>query len=228
MSLAGSLALSVSAAAAASYAGFACVWPSSHLYGRVLTVGPDPNCVYLTFDDGPNDRHTLEILDLLDIHGAKATFFVLGKFVRQRGHLVREMVGRGHTVGNHTDSHPNLIFCSIKRIKTELYSCSASIEDAVGTRCSLFRPPFGWRTPAVLRAAAEMGMQSVLWRLSARDCEEFDPTDRARQLIRQVAGGDILLFHDGSHEALGRNRSRSVQTIAMLLPALRTLKIKAL
>ena len=78
-----------------SYAGYATMAPASQLYGRTLTHGSDPSQMALTFDDGPNDPHTLRLLDVLAKHNARATFFLIGKYVRQRPDIVRAIAGRG-------------------------------------------------------------------------------------------------------------------------------------
>src|ERR1700704_779398 len=125
--------------AAASYAGYATMAPGSQLYGRTLTHGSDPQQMALTFDDGPNDPHTMQLLDVLARHNAKATFFLIGKYVRQRPEIARAILAAGHEIGNHTDSHPNLIFVSADRLRRELDDCRKSLEDALGTRATLFR-----------------------------------------------------------------------------------------
>src|SRR5215471_12595764 len=115
------------AATAATYAGYASMAPQSQLYGRTLTHGHDPGQMALTFDDGPNDPHTLQLLDLLDKHGAKATFFLIGKYVRQRPEIVRAIQQAGHAIGNHTYNHPNLIFASAARVRQELEDCRKAL-----------------------------------------------------------------------------------------------------
>ena len=119
-------------AAAASYAGYATMAPGSQLYGRTLTHGSDPSQMALTFDDGPNDPHTLRLLDVLAKHEAKATFFLIGKYVRQRPEIARAILAAGHEIGNHTYSHPNLIFVSAARLRQELEDCRKALEDALG------------------------------------------------------------------------------------------------
>jgi len=147
----------LSAAAAASYAGYATMAPQSQLYGRTLTHGGDPRQFALTYDDGPNDPHTLRLLDVLARSQAKATFFLIGRYVRQRPEIARSIQAAGHEIGNHTYSHPNLIFVPARQLRQELEDCNKALEDALGTRVSLFRPPFGGRRPGVLRMAHSSG-----------------------------------------------------------------------
>src|SRR5438270_9029001 len=150
--------ITLASAAAASYAGYATMAPASQLYGRTLTHGCDPSQMALTFDDGPNDPHTLHLLAVLAKHNAKATFFLIGKYVRQRPDIARAILAAGHEIGNHTESHPNLILVSAARLRQELGDCNKALEDALGTKIRLFRPPFGGRRPNVLRTAQCMGL----------------------------------------------------------------------
>src|SRR6185369_4269701 len=123
--------ITLASAAAASYAGYASMSPTSQLYGRTLTHGTDPNQIALTFDDGPNDPHTMHLLDVLAKHNAKATFFLIGKYVRQRPEIARSILAAGHAIGNHTDSHSNLVLVSARRLRQELADCSKALEDAL-------------------------------------------------------------------------------------------------
>ena len=99
----------------------------------------------LTYDDGPNDPHTFRLLEVLAKHNVKATFFLIGRYVEQRPDIAREVVNAGHVVGNHTLSHPNLIFSSASQTRFQLQQCQQSITQAIGQHSPLFRPPFGGR-----------------------------------------------------------------------------------
>ena len=94
-----SLLTGLSALAAASYAGYATMAPGAQLYGRTLTHGRDPRQMALTFDDGPNDPYTLELLELLAKRNAKATFFVIGAYIQRRPDIVRAIYQAGHALG---------------------------------------------------------------------------------------------------------------------------------
>ena len=90
--------------------------PRSQLFGRTICRTNSPRKLAITFDDGPNPAITPELLDLLDRYKAHATFFLIGKFVRECPQLVRETVARGHIVGNHTETHPNLLWLTPTQI----------------------------------------------------------------------------------------------------------------
>src|SRR5215471_17131597 len=211
---------SLAAAAAASYAGYASMASHSQLYGRTLTHGRDPRQVALTYDDGPNDPHTLHLLDLLAQHKARATFFLIGKYVRQRPEIVRTIKEAGHAIGNHTYNHPNLIFASAARVRLELEDCRKALEDAIGQPAPLFRPPFGGRRPNVLRTARAIGLETVMWSVTGFDWNANSTESIVSRVVKQVdrrRQGEIVLLHDGSHLAFGADCKYTVQATRMVL-----------
>jgi peptidoglycan-N-acetylglucosamine deacetylase len=216
------LATLVASAAAASYAGYACMAPTPQLWGRTLTHGTDPTQLALTYDDGPNDPHTQRLLDVLARHNARATFFLIGKYVRQRPDIARAIQAAGHTVGNHTDSHPNLIFVSATRLRQELDDCRKALEDAIGAPAPLFRPPFGGRRPNVLRTARKLGLEPVMWSVTGFDWNAKSSDAIIQTVTRQIDSrrrrqGEIVLLHDGGHLAFGTDRGYTVEATRVLL-----------
>jgi peptidoglycan-N-acetylglucosamine deacetylase len=214
--------ITLASAAAASYAGYATMAPGSQLYGRTLTHGSDPSQMALTFDDGPNDPHTLHLLDVLAKHNAKATFFLIGKYVRQRPDIARAIAAAGHEIGNHTDSHPNLVLVSAARLRQELADCNKALEDALGTKITLFRPPFGGRRPNVLRTARATGLTPVMWSVTGYDWSAKSAAEIVGKVSGQVesrrkAQGEIVLLHDGGHLAFGTDRTFTVEATRLLL-----------
>jgi peptidoglycan/xylan/chitin deacetylase (PgdA/CDA1 family) len=212
----------VSAAAAASYAGYATMAPGSQLYGRTLTHGDDPAQMALTFDDGPNDPHTLHLLDLLARHQAKATFFLIGKYVRLRPAIARAIREAGHAIGNHTYNHPNLIFVSAARLRQEVEDCRKALEDSIGAPASLFRPPFGGRRPNVLRTVRSLGMEPVMWSVTGFDWDAESADAIVKKVTAQVDSrrrrqSEIVLLHDGSHRGFGFERRLTVEATRILL-----------
>jgi peptidoglycan/xylan/chitin deacetylase (PgdA/CDA1 family) len=210
----------IAAAAAASYAGYATMAPGAQLYGRTLTHGSDPGQIAFTYDDGPNDPHTLHLLDVLARHGAKATFFLIGRYVKQRPDIARAIQAAGHAIGNHTYTHPNLILVSASKLKQELSDCRKALEDAIGTPVTLFRPPFGGRRPNVLRTVRAMGMEPVLWSVTSFDWRarsaQYIVNKVSKQLDRTTQG-EIVLLHDGGHLGFGAERRFTVEATEVLL-----------
>jgi len=216
------LPVTLIAAAAAGYAGYASMAPESQLYGHTLTHGSDPGQMALSYDDGPNDPHTQNLLDLLAEHQAKATFFLIGKYIRQRPDLVRAIRSAGHAIGNHTESHPNLIFTPASRVKEELESCSKALQDATGEATSWFRPPFGGRRPEVLRIVRKLGLQPVMWSVTGYDWSAESSRAIINKVVKQVEGrsrkrGEIILLHDGSHLSFGADRHFTIEATRLLL-----------
>src|ERR1051325_5371779 len=145
------LPVTLIAAAAAGYAGYASMAPESQLYGHTLAHSSDPGQMALSYDDGPNDPHTQNLLDLLAEHQAKATLFLIGKYIRQRPDLVRAIRSAGHAIGHHTENHRNLICSSARQVKEEFECCSRPLQDAAGEATPWLWPPFGGRRPEGLR-----------------------------------------------------------------------------
>ncbi len=214
--------ITLASAAAASYAGYATMAPASQLYGRTVTHGNDPRQMALTFDDGPNDPHTMHLLDVLARHNAKATFFLIGKYVRQRPEIARAVLAAGHEIGNHTYSHPNLVLVSARRLRQELDDCRKALEDALGTKTTLFRPPFGGRRPNVLRTARGLGLSPIMWSVTGYDWNAKTPDAIVEKVARQVESrrkpqAEVILLHDGGHLAFGADRGHTVEATRRLL-----------
>src|SRR3954468_3370845 len=129
--------------AAAGVASYGAIAPESELFGKTVHRLDSPKQLALTFDDGPNDPHTLNLLDVLAKHDVKATFFLIGKHVAARPEVARRIAAAGHVIGNHTFTHPNLAFCAEQKIRHELNDCEKVLQDTVGEHSRLFRPPFG-------------------------------------------------------------------------------------
>ncbi|MGC2298223.1 MAG: polysaccharide deacetylase family protein [Acidobacteriaceae bacterium] len=222
------LAAIASASAAAVLAGSGCAYaaiaPQSQLFGRTIVAGRDGNEFALTYDDGPNDRWTSRLLDLLARHDVRGTFFLIGRFVRQRPDLVREIRDAGHLIGNHTVNHPWLAVQSPGRVREELAGCNAALEDVLGGPVRFFRPPHGSRRPDVLRAARALGLTPVMWNAMGYDWRVKTTAEaitghleRSIARNRRLGRGSNLLLHDGGHLALGADRSQSVEATRRIL-----------
>lgn len=201
----------LAAAGLASAAGYQSMAPTGQWFGRTFTGLPrGSKQIALTYDDGPNDPHTLRLLEVLAKHNVHATFFMIGRYVRQRPDIVREVARAGHVIGNHTFNHPLLIFQSATETRSELESCRAALTDAVGQHSNLFRPPFGGRRPATLRVARELGLQPVMWNVTGYDWNAPLAAEIEKKVSRRVRGGDVILLHDGGHKSMGADRSQTV------------------
>ena len=218
------LALALAATAAAmSAAGYQSMAATGQWYGKTFTgIRRGSKQLALTYDDGPNDPHTLRLLEVLAKHNVHATFFLIGRFVQQRPDIVREVVNAGHIVGNHTWSHPNLIFASARQATTELKTCKQAITQAIGQHSSLFRPPFGGRRPGTLRIARSLGLVPVMWNVSGQDWRGHSADAIKQSVGRQVRGGDVILLHDGSHTGMGADRSQTIIATDLLISEIKS------
>ena len=204
--------------ASAVAVGYQSMAPTGQWFGRTFTGLPrGTRQIALTYDDGPNDPHTMRLLEVLARHEVHATFFLIGRYVTQLPEIVREVAAGGHIVGNHTFTHPLLTLKSNTEIRKQLTDCRAALHDAVDLPSTLFRPPFGGRRPAVLRIARELGLQPVMWSVTGYDWNAPPAAVIERKCSRQILGGDVILLHDGGHKQMGADRSQTVQaTINMI------------
>jgi peptidoglycan-N-acetylglucosamine deacetylase len=197
--------------AAAGTAGYQSMAPTGQWYGQTFTgLSRGSRQLALTYDDGPNEPHTLRLLEVLAKHGVQATFFLIGRHVQQRPDIAREIAHAGHIVGNHTFTHPLLTFKNEREIKEQLSACQAALQDAIGDHSDLFRPPFGGRRPAVLRVARKLGLQPVMWNVTGYDWNAPPAAAIERKVANQIRGGDVILLHDGGHKQMGADRSQTV------------------
>jgi peptidoglycan/xylan/chitin deacetylase (PgdA/CDA1 family) len=204
---------------------YASIWPTSQFFGRTLIAGSDPDELALTFDDGPNDEATPELLDVLAKHQIRATFFMMGSFARQRPEIVRRVAAAGHLIGNHTMSHPRLALQPARTVRQQLADCTEVLEDLTGNAIRFFRPPFGSRRPIVLQIATDLGLTPVMWNVT---CYDWTPNGSDAILGRLKAGiagnrergrGSNILLHDGGHRAMGTYRMDTVRAVEQALGA---------
>jgi peptidoglycan/xylan/chitin deacetylase (PgdA/CDA1 family) len=199
------------AAAAASAAGYQSMAPTGQWYGRTIASATrGSKQIALTYDDGPNDPHTLRLLDVLAKHGVRATFFMIGRYVQQRPDIARAVAQAGHVIGNHTFTHPVLTFQSGAETRSQLVDCRQALQDAIGEHSKFFRPPFGARRPATLRIACSLGLETVMWNVTGYDWNAPPAAVIEKKVARQMRGGDVILLHDGGHRALGADRAQTV------------------
>jgi peptidoglycan-N-acetylglucosamine deacetylase len=204
-------ALTCAVGAAALAAIYPSMAPTAQWYGQTFTgLARTFPQIALTYDDGPNDPHTLRLLEALAKHSVRATFFLIGRYVEQHPEIAREIVQAGHIVGNHTYTHPLLTFKSEGVIREELNQCRSALQHAIGDASNLFRPPFGGRRPAVLRIARELGLEPVMWDVTGYDWNAPPAAVIEGKVSRRMRGGRVILLHDGGHKRMGADRSQTV------------------
>lgn len=187
--------------------------PPATVVTRVATEEP---LLALTFDDGPSNTFTPQVLDILDRYRERATFFVVGRQVERSPALVARIHAAGHEIGNHTFSHP-YGFKSVTHLERELALAAEAVYRVTGRQTVLFRPPGGRISPAQLQTARRLGYTVVGWTAAddARDWAGTPPGRIAGRITRHVQKGDILIFHD-----CGGDRSNSVQALELVIKEL--------
>lgn len=192
--------------------------PTGQWFGQAFCGLPrGARQIALTFDDGPNDPHTLHLLDILGKHNVRATFFLIGRYVRQRPDIVRQIASQNHVIGNHTFSHPLLTFQSSSQIHSELVNCKQAITDAIGEHSNLFRPPWGGRRPGVFQLVRRIGLEPIMWNVTGYDWDAPSADYIEKKVISRMRGGSVVLLHDGGHKAFGTDRSKTVEAVDRLI-----------
>jgi peptidoglycan/xylan/chitin deacetylase (PgdA/CDA1 family) len=197
------------------------VWPQTQVYGRIVTQGPGGEpLVALTFDDGPNEPATSQILDLLAAKEAKATFFVVGANAAVYPDTLRRAVADGHAIGNHSYRHRKRDTLIDPRYR-EVARTQTEIERITGVRPTVYRSPNGFHTPWQLRAVRRAGLTAVHWNVQTKDWENPDPDVIVRRVLRHVRPGAIVLLHDGVDTRHGADRASTIEALPRLIDALR-------
>jgi peptidoglycan-N-acetylglucosamine deacetylase len=222
-------------AAAAGVAVYGAVSPSAQLFGPTIYRTNSPRKLAITFDDGPNPTITPKLLDLLDRHKARATFFLIGAFAREYPELVREISARGHVLGNHTETHPRLVWLRPPEIYVELRLGRSAIADALGAPPKWFRPPWGLRNPWLAGVARDFDMRVVMWTLLPGDWRakskewligRMEPIAAHAKNAKQSGTGDILCLHDGDHRRQNGDRTLTLAALEHWLPRWRDLGLE--
>ncbi|MFE9675407.1 polysaccharide deacetylase family protein [Streptomyces sp. NPDC006259] len=169
----------------------------------------------LTFDDGPDPRYTPGILDTLAEYDVHAMFFVCGEMAADHPHLLTRMADEGHTVGNHTWSHPLLTKLTRRQIRSEMTRTSEVVEDVYGERPRWFRAPYGAWNRAAFQLGSELGMEPLAWTVDTLDWTTPGASTIVDRVEDGAAPGVVVLSHDA-----GGDRSQSVRALRRYLPRL--------
>jgi len=177
--------------------------------------------VALTFDDGPHREFTPPILDLLDRHGAKATFFGIGRHIDAHPQIAARIVA-DHELGNHSYDHARTLnFRGVTHMEQQI-----SLGEAAAHRAGfpvdgtpLYRPPVGLKNPALSTIAARRGLRVVTWSVHSRDTRLSSPRTIADRVLKRARPGDIILLHDGSDRP-DVSRAHTVDATALILAGL--------
>ncbi|MFQ5511837.1 MAG: polysaccharide deacetylase family protein [Candidatus Krumholzibacteriia bacterium] len=185
----------------------------AYMSKRVLCrVATGEKRVALTFDDGPHPRYTPELLEMLEAKGIRATFFVVGRRVRQFGKVLERTFHAGHEIGNHSDRHVPLSLLPGGFIRREIAVAEKLIVEVTGERPSFLRPPMGWFDQRVLDVARHMGYRPVVGSIHPRDSRKPGTGVIVDRIRRRVEPGAIIILHDGGRW-INSDRSQTVAAV---------------
>ena len=206
IALAGFCGVAIGIGAALHFAVFVgTLVPTSQILGKIVKttseLPPDfplKESILLTFDDGPDPEITPQVLDLLDEYGAKAAFFVIGEKAQQHPEIVRDIISRGHVIGNHTQTHPERNFWHIgpKAAAKEIDQCQIAVREITGESPRLFRPPVGMHNPFVFDHLRRKDLPCVIWTHRSYDTRTSDVDRIIQRLTTDLIPGSILIIHD--------------------------------
>jgi len=203
------------------------LWPRSQALGPNLTRLPEAAArrgeVALTIDDGPDPDVTPAVLDLLDAHGVRATFFCIGERARAHPALCRAIVQRGHEVENHSNRHRhNFSLLGIRGFARELQTAQTILSSITGITPRFFRAPAGLRNPFLGPVLARQNLLLASWTHRGFDTRETRPAVVLQRLLRKLRPGDILLLHDGHAARTAQGRPVILDVLPPLLEAIRS------
>jgi len=203
--------------------------PASPVFGQVYAKGsPAEKVVALTFDDGPNEPYTSQILDILSKYNVKATFFLIGKNVQLYPKTAQRILAEGNVIGNHSYSH-NANHALSDYGAEDLQRAQKVIFNITGVSPHLYRPPHGKKTPWELQDVKEAGLIEVMWSASANDQHILayfgkpTPETFAREIVRTTNPGEIILLHDGYgtlHDTVKSDKSLTVEALPLIIQQL--------
>ena len=163
----------------------------------VSSVHVDGPYIALTFDDGPNQKLTPRLLDLLAEHHIHVTFFVLGENAEQHPEILQRAAREGHEIGNHSWSHPNLAKLSEENVRSQIKRTEELITNITGSRPAVFRPPYGSLTTHQKHFIHdELGYEIILWDVDPLDWKEPGPSVVSNRILKETRPGSIVLSHD--------------------------------
>jgi peptidoglycan-N-acetylglucosamine deacetylase len=188
------------------------------IFGRVFWRGSkEKRAISITFDDGPNEPYTSQILDILKEQDVKATFFVIGENVSKFPETIKRELREGHEIGNHTFNHDVFPLKSPNYIHNQLKMTSDLIEEIIKIRPKLFRASHGWRNPYVNAIAKKEGLITVAWTLGVWDTDRPGADVITHRTLKSIKNGCVLLLHDGrgtEHEA---DSSQLVEALPVII-----------
>jgi len=195
--------------------------PTSQFFGKFPSkISTKDKTIYLTFDDGPNEPYTSQIIEYLNSKNIKATFFIVGECAKKYPKIIKKMYDSGHSIGNHTKSHKFFNYIKTPSMKKEIQDDQSIIKKITGEEPKLFRPPWLFRNPILLKSVKKLGLKPISG-VFCHSLEVFqiDAQQIAKGAIKKAKPGQIIIFHDG-YNAKGANRTQTVEAVKLTVEAL--------
>lgn len=187
--------------------------------GAIIRVRTDEPVVALTFDDGPDPRHTPQLLDLLAAADAKGTFFVVGEAASRNPALLTRIHAEGHAIGNHSWSHPSFPLIPARARRLQIERCAQVLPSQ---EARLFRPPYGHQSWLSRAQAWRLGYQVIGWDCHCEDWRSHAPETLYQALSNRIRPGSIVLLHDTLYktaDSTRRDRAPLLAALKMLFDA---------
>jgi polysaccharide deacetylase family sporulation protein PdaB len=164
----------------------------------IYCVETEEKVLAISFDAAYGDQYTPEILDILDKYNVKTTFFLVGFWIDKYPDMLEKIHRRGHEIGNHSSTHPQMSKLTVEEIKKELITTGDKIKAVTGKDPILFRPPFGDYNNRLVETARELGYYTIQWDVDSLDWKEFGVEPVVDRVLSRVGKGSIVLFHNNA------------------------------
>lgn len=196
-------------------------YPLQTKYPNIMLYKADTNkkIIALTFDDGPDERFTPRILNVLQKHNVKATFFFLGTRVNKYPDIAKKVHEDGHVIGNHTYWHPELTKTGVKNMVWEIEKNEKEIQIALRIKTKLFRAPYGALTEDHVKKLGELGYRGIGWSIDTEDWQNLTSEEIKQNIMDQLHPGAIVLMHSAGHWT--QDLSGTVEALDEVVPYLK-------
>lgn len=188
---------------------------------ELILRGPvDRKAIALTFDDGPDDQWTPQILRVLRENHVRVTFMCVGERIQQTPNQFRQLIQQGHIIGNHSFDHPNFTKITLTEAKTQIERTNDLIENIADIQPRFFRPPYGALNEEVIREVIELDMKILLWDVDSLDWSGITAEQTESNVLAHAQPGSIILMHCAGGR--GENLSNTVQALPKTIQTLRS------
>ena len=186
--------------------------------------GPPTLKIALTFDDGPDPIYTPQVLDVLEEYDVPATFFLLGERVEKYPNITRRIINEGHTIGNHSWSHPDLTTLNDRQLSKEIFNTEQKIEETVNKETALLRPPYGFVSSQLITKLKRMDYKVIHWSLDSLDWQAKKKEEVLNKTIPYLNRGAIILFHSAGGK--GQSLIPTIKALPIIIEKLQTHNIE--